>query len=130
VQEIRILIVDDHATFRRHVKEFLVSEPDIKVIGDAGDGKEGLLKARELKPDVVLMDVRMPGISGIDATRRLKDEMPEVKVIMLSLFDVREYREAAIAAGAKGYVVKESLIKELVPAINGLLSVGGKYERG
>lgn len=116
---IRTLIVDDNADFRRRLKEFLASEPDIEVVGEAADGQDAILKARELKPDVVLMDVRMPGTNGLDATRQLKDEMPEVKVIMLSRFDLQEYREAAKASGASGYVIKKSLIEELLPAIRG-----------
>jgi DNA-binding NarL/FixJ family response regulator len=118
---IRILIVDDDARFRRRVKEFLVSELDIEAIGEAADAQEALIKARELKPDVVLMDVRMPGTNGICATRQLKDEMPELKVIILTILDVQEYREAAIASGASGYVVKKCLIRELVPTIRGCL---------
>jgi DNA-binding NarL/FixJ family response regulator len=116
---IRTLIVDDKADFRRQVKEFLTSEPDIEVIGEAGDGQEAILKARELRPDVVLMDVSMPGTNGINATRQLKDEMPEVRIIILSVFDLPQYKEAAMAGGASGYVVKQSLFKDLLPAIRG-----------
>ncbi len=119
MQEVRTLIVDDNAGFRRGVKILLAYEPDIVVIGEAADGQEAILKARELKPDLVLMDVRMPGISGIDATRQLKEEIPELKVIVLTIFDLEEYREAAMASGANGYVAKKSLIEELVPAIRG-----------
>ena len=118
---IRTLVVDDNADFRQRVKEFLASEPEIEVVGEAADGQEAILKARELQPDLVLMDVRMPGINGISATRQLKDEMPEVKVIMLSLFDIDEYRKAALDSGASGYVVKKNLVQELIPAIRGAL---------
>ncbi len=126
METIRILVVDDNAGFRRRLKEFLASEPDIEVIGEAGNAQEAILKARELQPDLVLMDVSMPGTNGIDATRQLKDEMPEVKVIMVSLFDSRQYREAALASGASGYVTKKSLIEELMPAIRGAFRA---YER-
>jgi len=126
VQVIRTLIVDDDASFRRRVKEFLTSEPDIEVIGEAADGQEAFLKTRELQPDLVLMDVRMPGVNGVDVTRQLKDEMPELSVIILTIFDMQEYREAAMASGASGYVVKKSLIEELVPAIRGAFRA---YER-
>ena len=78
----RTLIVDDDARFRRQVKEHLASEPDIEVVGEAADAHEAILKVKELKPDLVLMDVRMPGMSGIDATRQIKEDMPDVKVIM------------------------------------------------
>jgi DNA-binding NarL/FixJ family response regulator len=117
VQIIRILIVDDNADFRRRLKEFLAPEPDMEVVGEAADGQEAIGKVRELQPDLVLMDVRMPGINGLSATRQLRDEMPEVKVIMLSLYDLEEYREAALASGASGYMVKKSLVQELIPAI-------------
>jgi two-component system NarL family response regulator len=117
VRTIRTLIVDDNDGFRQRLKEFLASEPDIEVVGEAADGQEAILKARELKPDLVLMDVRMPGINGISATRQLKEEMPELIVIVLTIFDLEEYREAAMASGASGYVVKKSLVEELVPAI-------------
>ncbi len=123
MQVIRTLIVDDNAGFRRRLKEFLADEPDIEVVGQAADGQAAILKARELQPEVVVMDVTMPGMNGIDATRQLKDEMPELKVIILSLLNVQEYREAARAGGASGYVVKTSLIEELLPAIRGALDI-------
>jgi len=119
---VRTLIVDDNATFRRRVKEFLASEPDIEVIGEAADGQEAILKARALHPDLVLMDVRMPGTNGLDATRQLKEEMPELRVIILTIYDLQEYREAALASGANGYVVKKSLIEELLPAIREVMT--------
>ena len=122
MQVIRVLVVDDNAGFRRRLEEFLSAEPDIEVVGEAADAQEAMRRVRELKPNVVLMDVRMPGTNGLDATRELKDEMPEVKVIMLSRFDVEEYREAARARGASGYVVKRDLIEELVPAIRRVVS--------
>jgi DNA-binding NarL/FixJ family response regulator len=121
VQTTRTLIVDDDGSFRRRVKGLLASERDIEVIGEAGDGQEAILKARELEPDLVLMDVRMPGMNGVNATRQLKNEMPELKVLILTIFDLQEYREAAIASGASGYVIKKSLIEELMPAIRGVL---------
>jgi len=122
----RMLLVDDNAGFRQCAKEFLALEPDIEVVGEAADGQEAVLKARELKPDLVLMDVRMPGISGIDATRQLKEEMPEVQVLILSLYDIDECRKAALDSGASGYVVKKDLIEELLPAIRGAFGVCGR----
>jgi DNA-binding NarL/FixJ family response regulator len=117
METIKILIADDNATFRERLREFLASEPDIEVVGEAADGQQVLLKARELQPDVVLMDVRMPQMNGLETTRLLKDDMPGVQVIMLSLFNVQEYREAARARGASGYVIKKHLVEELLPAI-------------
>lgn len=118
---IRILLVDDNADFRRRVTGFLAAQPDLEVVGEAADGEEALLKARELEPDIVLMDVRMPGTNGISATQQIREQVPDVKVIILSRFDLQEYREAAIASGASGYVVKRSLIEDIVPAIRGAL---------
>ena len=128
MRAIRTLVVDDHADFRRRLKEFLASEPEIEVVGEAGDAQEAILKARELQPDLVLMDVRMPGINGISATRQLKDEMPELKVLMLSLYDIDEYRKAALDSGASGYVVKIKLVQELIPAIRAVF--GERVGRG
>jgi DNA-binding NarL/FixJ family response regulator len=116
----RTLIVDDDASFRRRVEEILACEPDIEVVGEAADGQEAILKARELRPDLVLMDVRMPVMNGVHATRQLKGEMPGLKVIILSVFDLQEYREAAMASGASGYVIKKFLLGELLPAIRGV----------
>ena len=117
-----ILIVDDDASFRRRIKRHLASQSDIQVIGEAADGREAILKARELKPDLALMDVRMSGMNGISTTRQLKDEMPELKIIILTLFDMHEYRVAASASGASGFVVKKSLIKDLMLAIRDALA--------
>jgi DNA-binding NarL/FixJ family response regulator len=120
MSEIKTLIVDDNADFRRRVKEFLALETDIAIVGEAADGREGVRKARQLKPDLVLMDVRMPGLNGIDATRQLKLEMPQVQVIILSMYDLEEYRRAAEASGASGYVTKRSVVSALLPAIRAL----------
>lgn len=114
---IRTLIVDDDARFRRHLKQFLDSVSFVEVIGEATSGQEAVLKGRELQPDLVLMDVRMPGMNGVNATRRLTNEMPRVKVIVLSVYDLQEYRDAALASGASAYVIKKSMIQELIPAI-------------
>lgn len=119
MQMIRTLIVDDNARFRQHVQELLDSQPDMEVAGEAADSQEAIFQTRRLQPDVVLMDVRMPGTNGIETTRQLKEEMPALKIIVLSLFDVQDYREAALASGANGYVIKKSMLRELVPAIRG-----------
>jgi DNA-binding NarL/FixJ family response regulator len=113
----RILVVDDNDAFRQRVKAFFAPEADMEVVAETSDGEEAITKAQELKPDVVLMDVRMPGFNGVSATRKLREEVPEVKVIMLSVFDLPEYREAAMVSGASGYVVKKSMEEALLPEI-------------
>ena len=117
MQPTRVMIVDDNAGFREHIREFLAPEPDIQVVGEAGDGREAIEKATALEPDVVLMDVRMAGMDGLSATRHIKERLPEVRIIILSRFDVQEYRDAAQASGATMYVVKRSLTTDLLPAI-------------
>lgn len=117
MQTTRTLVVDDDAGFRQRVKELLASEPDIIIVGEAADGQEAIQKARELRPDLVLMDVRMPGLNGVSATGKLKEEAPEAKVIMLSVFDLPEYREAAMVSGASAYVVKKTMVAQLMPEI-------------
>jgi DNA-binding NarL/FixJ family response regulator len=114
---IRVLVADDNASFRQRIREFLHTERDIRIAGEAIDGEDAVIQARELRPDVVIMDVRMPGTNGLHATRQIKEEMPEVRVIMLSLLDVDEYRRAALASGANAYVLKKHLMEELLPAI-------------
>ena len=114
---IKTLIVDDNAGFRRRVSELLTSEPDIAVVGEAADGREALRKARQLKPDLVLIDVRMPEMNGIDATRQLRREVPEIQVIILTTYDLEEYRKAVAASGASGYVVKKTVLETLLPTI-------------
>jgi DNA-binding NarL/FixJ family response regulator len=114
---IRALVVDDDVRFRRRLKQFLASVPFVDVIGEAATGQEAVARGLELKPDLVLMDVRMPGMNGVNATRRLKDELPQTKVIVLSVYDLQEYKDAALASGASDYVVKKSMVKGLIPAI-------------
>ena len=113
----RTLVVDDNASFRQRVTELLAGEPDIEVIGEAAGGREAIRKARESRPDLVIMDLRMPGMNGLDATRELERGMPETCVIVLSQYDLEEYRKAAAASGASGYVVKRALLNALLPAI-------------
>ena len=113
----RILIVDDDARLRERAKELLAAEPDISVIGEATDGREAIDKARTLKPELILMDIKMPAMNGLEATRQLTAEMPALNVIMLTLFDLPEYQEAALASGASGYVIKKEMLETLLPLI-------------
>ena len=114
---IRVLIVDDHALFRRGLQMVLEQESDILVVGEGGDGAEAVAKAQELMPDVVLMDVRMPKRGGIDATRQIKEILPHVKILMLTISDEEADLYDAIKAGATGYLLKEVSIEEVGAAI-------------
>ena len=116
-ETLKVLIADDHALFRRGLQMVLKQEPDIEVVGEAGDGHEAIEKASELMPDVVLMDVRMPKRSGIEATERIKDLLPHVKILMLTISDEEADLYDAIKAGASGYLLKEISIDEVADAI-------------
>jgi DNA-binding NarL/FixJ family response regulator len=116
---IKVLIVDDNAKFIKSVKKLLSNEQDIEVIGEAREGKEAILKAKELKPDIVLMDVRMPEMGGIEATRRISQEVPEVKTIILTIYDIDEYRNAATNSGAVAFVLKKFMRDNLIQTIRG-----------
>jgi DNA-binding NarL/FixJ family response regulator len=116
-QALRVLIVDDHALFRRGLQMVLKQEEDIDVVGEAGDGHEAVQKAQELMPDVILMDVRMPRRSGIEATQQIKDVLPHVKILMLTISDEEADLYDAIKAGASGYLLKEISIDEVADAI-------------
>lgn len=122
LQTIKILIVDDNAAFVQLLKNFLSSESDIEVVGEASDGETALGQAKKLQPDIVLMDVSMKEVNGISSARQIKRVMPEVEVIMLSVYDLDEYRLAAKATGACCYILKKNLIKELLPAIHSVFS--------
>src|SRR5205085_9531186 len=101
-EKLRVLIVDDHALFRRGLEMVLDQEPDVEVAGEAADGHEAVEKAQELMPDVVLMDVRMPGKSGIEAAREIKDLLPHARILMLTVSDEEADLYEAIKAGASG----------------------------
>jgi DNA-binding NarL/FixJ family response regulator len=120
MESVKVLIADDDERFRRRIGQFLAAEPSFEIIGEAATGHEAVTRARDLRPDLVLMDVRMPGMNGVSATRCLKGEMPNLKVIVLSVYDLQEYKDAALASGANAYVVKKSMMEELIPAIRGV----------
>src|SRR5579875_3190350 len=112
-EPIRTLIVDDHALFRRGLEIVLVSEADIEVVGEASDGAEAVAKAGESLPDVVLMDIRMPRSSGIEACRAIKETAPSAKIIILTMSDEEEDLFEAIKAGASGYLLKDIPLDEV-----------------
>jgi DNA-binding NarL/FixJ family response regulator len=104
---IRVLLVDDHQVVRRGLRTFLEVQPDIEVVGEAGDGDEGVLRAQELSPDVILMDVKMPGTDGIAALRKLRDEGSKARVLVVTSFTEQRTVVPALRAGAAGYVYKD-----------------------
>jgi len=112
-----VLVVDDHALFRRGLEIVLAQESDIEVVGEAGDGAEAVEQAADLLPDVVLMDVRMPRRSGIEACTAIKDVVPSARIIMLTISDEEGDLYEAIKAGATGYLLKEISIDEVATAI-------------
>src|SRR5512136_1160619 len=114
---INLILADDHAVVRAGTRQLLERQPDLHVVGEAADGEEAVRLAKELKPHVVVMDVRMPKMSGVEATRRIKQEVPEVAVLVLTAHDDDEYVFALLQAGANGYLLKTAEIDELVRAI-------------
>jgi len=114
---IRVVIADDHALFRRGLEMVLATEPDIEVVAEANNGKQAYEAAVEHMPDLVLMDVRMPAHGGIDAAKRIKDAVPHIKILMLTISDEEEDLYDAIKAGASGYLLKEISIEEVADAI-------------
>lgn len=114
---IKVLIADDHVFYREGVRAFLETESDIDVIGEAGDGEEALAKTAELKPDVILMDLKMPGMNGIDATRHIHETDPEIGILVLTMFDDDDSVFAAMRAGARGYLLKDAKKGQVVRAI-------------
>ncbi|HEV2375945.1 MAG TPA: response regulator transcription factor [Streptosporangiaceae bacterium] len=114
---IRALIVDDHALFRRGLEMVLAEEPDIELVGEASDGAEAVEKAGEALPDVVLMDIRMPRSSGIEACRAMKEVVPSAKIVILTISDEEEDLFEAIRAGASGYLLKDIPLDEVADVV-------------
>ena len=121
---IRVLIADDHAILRDGIRSILESQEDIIVVGEAGNGEEALELVNKLMPDIVLMDISMPKTNGLEATRLIKDHFPQVKVLILTQHDNREYIAPALGAGASGYVLKRSGRREMLNALRQV------YEQG
>lgn len=119
---IRILIADDHHVVRRGLAFFLRTQPGIEIIGEAGNGKEALEQARKLKPDLILMDLVMPEMDGIEATKFIKSEMPEIKIMMLTSFSDQDHVIPALEAGASGYQLKDIQPDDLIGSIKKIMS--------
>ncbi|SPF44128.1 Oxygen regulatory protein NreC [Candidatus Desulfosporosinus infrequens] len=117
MKTIQILLVDDHTIFRAGVRVLLEMQPDFKVVGEAEDGAKALTLVRQLQPDVVLMDIAMPGVDGLSAARQIKELTPSTKIILLTQHENKEYIQPALKIGAEGYVLKRAAADELVMAI-------------
>jgi NarL family two-component system response regulator LiaR len=121
---VRLLIVDDQTLFRRGLAGMLDEDPRIKVVGQAGDGLEAVNQAARLKPDVILMDLKMPNLDGVEATRRILQEQPSIKVLILSTYETDTYVLDALQAGAAGYVLKDAEPEAIASSILTVISGG------
>jgi len=118
---VKVLVVDDHTLFRKGIINLLQAQSGIEVVGEAKDGREGIALARQLRPDVILMDVQMPGCNGIEATGAIRQELPEARIIMLTVSEQDEDLFSAIKAGARGYLLKSVEPDHLLKAIELLM---------
>lgn len=126
MMKLRILLTDDHTLFRQGLKTLLDAEYDMQVVGEAQEGAEAVNKAAALQPDLVLMDIGMPGLASFDAVRQIRKQRPETKVMFLSMYDDEDYLQQCLAAGGSGYMLKDSPADQLVAAIREVRR-GGKY---
>jgi len=124
---IRVLLADDQGLVRAGFRMILHAEPDIDVVGEAGDGREAVERARELRPDVVLMDIRMPEVDGIEATRRVTGLTPAPRVLVLTTFDLDEYVYASLRAGASAFLLKDAPEQQLVAAVRVVADGGSLF---
>ena len=126
MSNIRVLLTDDHTLFRQGIRTLLEAEPDIEVVGEAADAAQAVATARQVRPDVVLMDIGMNGMSSFEATRLIRKERPETRVVFLSMYDDDEYLAECMEMGADGYVLKESPADQLLTAVREVYR-GGSY---
>lgn len=121
MSRVRILLVDDHDLFREGLAGIISTQPDLQVIGEAGDGLEAIVKARELKPDLIMMDIQMPGCDGLEATQKIKRELPDIVIVMLTVRDEEEKLFEAIRCGAQGYLLKNIRSHDLLDGVRGAM---------
>ncbi|EXG79663.1 response regulator [Cryptosporangium arvum] len=121
---IRVLIADDQALVRLGLRALLDNEPDLEVVGDVADGLAAVAVAVETRPDVVLMDIRMPGIDGIEATRRIVAAVPDTRIVVLTTFEIDEYIFDALRVGASGFLLKDTRPTDLLDAVRGVVAGG------
>jgi DNA-binding NarL/FixJ family response regulator len=122
---VRILLVDDHPTYLERARQLLEDQPGVEVVGIALSGEEAILLVGDLRPDLVLLDFRMPGLNGIETTRRLKTQHPELDVVIVTAHDDAAYRAAADAAGASGWISKTEIADSLGPVLDAVRQRGG-----
>jgi DNA-binding NarL/FixJ family response regulator len=125
-ERIKVLLCDDHTLFREGIKAILKDEPGIEIVGEAADGRQAVAKALQLHPDVVLMDIAMPDLSGFDATRRILQANAKAKVLILTMYEEEEVINRCLSAGASGYVLKDAPRAHLIHAID-VVNNGGQY---
>ena len=125
-KKIRIVIAEDHQTMREGLRLLVNSQPDLEVVGEASDGREAIRLARQLAPDVLLMDISMPGMNGLEATKKVKEQCPEIRVLTLTRHTDDGFLKQLLAAGASGYALKLSSGDDLMHAIR-TVSAGGTY---
>jgi two-component system response regulator NreC len=116
--KIHILLADDHTILRAGLKMMLNAQPDMEVVGEAPDGRQAITEAQRLQPDIILMDITMPDLNGIEATRQIKKVVPESKILILTMHEHEEYVFQALRAGASGYMLKEAADTELISALH------------
>ncbi len=117
MDKIKVLVADDHPTFREGLCHFIEAEEDLEVVARSADGPNTVSLAKELNPDVAIIDVSMPGLNGIEAARQVKEACPKTAIIMVSAYDYESYVLASLQAGAVGYLLKDTPVRELVSAI-------------
>jgi DNA-binding NarL/FixJ family response regulator len=117
MSKIRILLTDDHTLFRQGIRTLLAAEPDMEVVGEAGNASDAVTLAAQVHPDVVLMDIGMPGMSSFEATRLIRKDRPETRVVFLSMYDDEDYLAECVEMGASGYILKESPAEQLITAV-------------
>ncbi|HET7479899.1 MAG TPA: response regulator transcription factor [Rubrobacteraceae bacterium] len=130
MEPLRVLIADDHTLFRYGMQGLLSTQPDIEVVGEAATGEEAVALAGELEPDVVLMDIKMPGVSGIEATRRILEDHPHVRILMVTMFEDDASVFTAMRAGARGYVLKDAAKDDVLGAIRAVGRGGAVFSPG
>ncbi len=126
MSRIRVLLVDDHQVVRLGLKALLEDEPDMEVVGEAANGQQAVTQAQELKPDVIVMDISMPEMDGLEATRRIRANLPHTQILILTVHAQERYLFPVLKAGAAGYVLKSTVDTELINAIR-VVAMGGAF---